>query len=85
MKSFKYTIKTEVGVHVKPAGQLSAAAEKYMSKIFITKGDASADATKLLAVMSLKLVKGDKITVNVIGEDEEHAVEGIKTFIKENF
>ncbi len=85
MKSFKYTIKSEIGVHVKPAGQLSSAAEKYMSKIFISKDDKSAEATKLLQVMSLALKKGDKITVNVIGEDEERAAEGIKTFIKANF
>lgn len=85
MKSFKYTIKNEIGVHVRPAGQLSAAAEKYLSKIFITKDGKSAEATKILAVMSLGLKYQDKITVNVIGEDEERAADGIKKFIKENF
>ena len=47
MKKFTYTIKNEIGVHVKPASDLSKAAERYMSKIFITKGEKSADATKM--------------------------------------
>lgn len=85
MKKFTYTIKNEIGVHVKPASDLSKAAERYMSKIFITKGDKSADATKMLAVMSLAISCQDKITVTAMGEDESAAIEGIKKFIKENF
>ena len=85
MKTFTYTIKNEIGVHVRPAGQLSTAASKYMSKIFISKEEKSAEATQILAVMSLAIKCGDEITVNVIGEDEERAAEGIKKFFNENF
>lgn len=85
MQKFTYTIKNEIGVHVKPASDLSKAAEKYMSKIFITKDGNSADATKILAIMSLKISYKDKITVTAMGEDDAVAIEGMKKFIKENF
>ncbi|MCQ2515733.1 MAG: HPr family phosphocarrier protein [Saccharofermentans sp.] len=85
MKTFTYTIKNEIGVHVRPAGQLSTAASKYISKVVITNGDKSAEATQILAVMSLGIKCGDEITVNTIGEDEERAAEGIKKFLNENF
>ncbi|MCQ2531595.1 MAG: HPr family phosphocarrier protein [Saccharofermentans sp.] len=85
MKKFTYTIKNEIGIHVKPAGDLSRAASKYMSKIFVTKDGNSADATKILAVMSLGIGFKDKITVTAMGEDDEIAIEGMKKFFKDNF
>ena len=85
MKKFTYTIKNEIGIHVKPASDLSKAAEKYMSKIFITKDGKSADATKILAIMSLGITYKDKITVSAMGEDADIAIDGMKKFIKENF
>lgn len=85
MKKFTYTIKSEIGVHVKPASALSKVTEKYMSKIFITKDEKSADASKILEIMSLAIKEGDKITVTVYGDDEVLAADNVKKFIKENF
>ena len=53
MKNFNYVIKDEVGIHARPASELVKEAKKYSSTITLTKGDKSAVATKLMAVMSL--------------------------------
>ena len=53
MKSFNYTVKDEVGIHARPAGLLVKEVKKYASKVTITKDGKSADASKLMAVMSL--------------------------------
>ena len=82
MKSFNYVIKDEVGIHARPASELVKEAKKYASVITITKGDKSAVATKLMAVMSLGVKCGDEITVSVEGDDEAAAYEGIKTFME---
>lgn len=82
MKSFKYVIKDEVGIHARPAGELAKEAKKYLSTITITRGDKSAVVTKLMAVMSLGVKCGEEITVTVEGEDEETAFEGIKAFME---
>lgn len=84
MKSFHYVIKDEVGIHARPAGLLAKEAKKYTSVITIVKGEQSAVATKLMALMSLGVKCGEEITVQVEGDDEDAACAGIKEFIEAN-
>lgn len=84
MKSFKYVIKDEIGIHARPAGLLAKEAKQYESKIVIDKAGKTAEATKLMAIMSLGVKCGEEITVTVEGADEETAVEKIKAFFEAN-
>ncbi len=84
MKTFDYTITDEVGIHARPAGILVKEAKNYSSKIFIAKGDKKAEATKLMAIMTLGVKKGDTITVTVEGDDEDACAPAIENFFKEN-
>lgn len=84
MKSFEYVIKDEVGIHARPAGILVKEAKKYESKITISKDGKSAEATRLMAVMSLGVKCGQTVEVTVEGADEDTALEGIKAFFEQN-
>lgn len=84
MKSFDYTITDEIGIHARPAGILAKKAKEYASRITITKCGKTAEAQKLMAVMSLGVKKGETVTVSAEGEDEEKAVADMETFFKEN-
>ena len=84
MKTFDYTITDEIGIHARPAGILAKKAKEYASRITITKGGKTAEAQKLMAVMSLGVKKGETVTVSAEGEDEEKAVADMETFFKEN-
>ena len=84
MKSFNYTVKDEVGIHARPAGLLVKEVKKYASKITITKDGKSADASKLMAVMSLGVKCGQEVEVQVEGEDEDTAVAAMEEFFKTN-
>jgi phosphocarrier protein len=84
MQSFEYVIKDEVGIHARPAGNLAKEAKKYESVVTIKKGEKSAAATKLMAVMSLGVKCGDTITVEVEGADEEAVVAEVKAFFENN-
>lgn len=84
MQSFEYVIKDEVGIHARPAGNLAKEAKKYESIVTIKKGEKSAAATKLMAVMSLGVKCGDTITVEVEGADEEAVVAEVKAFFENN-
>ena len=64
MKSFNYTITDEVGIHARPAGTLAKKVKEYASTVVIAKGEKSAQAQKLMAVMSLGVKKGETVTVN---------------------
>lgn len=84
MKTFNYEIKDEIGIHARPAGLLVKEAKKYSSKITISVNGKSAEATKLMAIMSLGVKHGQTVEVSVEGEDEETAYGDIKAFFEQN-
>lgn len=84
MKEFKYVITDEVGIHARPAGLLVKEAKQYTSTITIIKGDKSSKATSLMKLMGMGILKGDEITVQVEGDDEEAAAAAIQMFLAEN-
>lgn len=84
MKEFNYTIRDELGIHARPAGQLVKLASGYQSKITITKDGKSADAGRILALMGLGVTKGAYITVTVDGPDEVEGAKALEDFLKAN-
>ena len=84
MKKFEYVIKDEVGIHARPAGELVKEAQKYESRILITSNGKSAEATKLMAVMSLGVKCGQTVEVEITGSDAETAYENMKAFFETN-
>lgn len=84
MKSFNYVITDEVGIHARPAGILVKEAKKFASKVTISAGGKSSDATRLMAIMGMGVKKGDEVTVTVEGDDEEAAAAEMEKFFKEN-
>ncbi|MDF2588877.1 MAG: Phosphotransferase system, phosphocarrier protein HPr [Anaerocolumna sp.] len=84
MKKFDYVIKDDLGIHARPAGLLVKEAGQFNSTIMIQKGDKTADAKRLFALMGLGVKNADSITVTVEGEDEETAFDTIKQFIEAN-
>lgn len=84
MKTFSYEIKDAIGIHARPAGLLVKEAKKYNSKIILNVNGKNAEATKLMAVMSLGVKHGQNVEITVEGEDEETAYEDIKAFFEQN-
>ena len=84
MKKFEYTIKDEVGIHARPAGLLVKEAKKFASKVTVARGEKSAEATKLMAVMGLGIKCGQIVEVRIEGSDGEAAYKAIKVFFETN-
>lgn len=84
MKKFEYVIKDELGIHARPAGMLAKEAKKYQSKIILVKEGKKAEATKLMAVMSLGIKCGDLIGVEISGGDENEVYTSVKEFFETN-
>jgi len=84
MRTFSYEIKDEIGIHARPAGLLVKEAKKYSSKIVVKVNGKSAEATKLMAIMSLGVKHGQTVEIDVEGDDEETAYEDIKAFFEQN-
>ncbi len=84
MKEFNYVITDEIGIHARPAGMLVKEAKAFTSKITIEANGKSADATKLMAVMSLGVKNGAEVVIKAEGEDEDAAIAKMEEFMKEN-
>ena len=84
MKTYSYEIKDEIGIHARPAGLLVKEAKKYSSKIVLTVNGKNAEATKLMAIMSLGVKQGQTVEITVEGADEDTACENIKAFFEQN-
>ena len=85
MSKFSYVITDEVGIHGRPAGVLVKKCSEYKSKITIACKGKSADAKRIMGVMSLGAKKGDTVEVTIEGEDEAAAKTALEAFFKENF
>ncbi|MFI3212280.1 MAG: HPr family phosphocarrier protein [Eubacteriales bacterium] len=84
MNSFEFVVRDELGIHARPAGMLVKAAKEYDSKITLTKGEKTVEATKLMAIMSMGIKQGETVTVAVEGGNEEATLAGMKAFFEEN-
>lgn len=84
MKQFTFTIKDEIGLHARPAGQLVKLAQTFPCKLSLEKNGKSADLKRLFALMALSVKCGESITVSADGENEEEAAEKLKLFLEEN-
>ncbi len=84
MLTFNYIITDEQGIHARPAGLLAKEAQKFSSSIKLDKGEKSADAKKLFALMKLSAKKGEELVFTIEGEDEKEAMQTLQEFLQQN-
>lgn len=84
MRTFEYTIKDELGIHARPAGQLAKIAKGLDSEITVAKGDKTVNASRLLALMGMGVKQGDRVIVSVSGGNEEESEAAMKIFFETN-
>ncbi len=80
MKEFTHTITSPNGLHGRPAADLVTVAQALDSAVTIHKGDRSAGADRLMALMTLGVSQGDTVTVTIQGGDEDKAMETMKDY-----
>ena len=81
MAEIKYVITDEEGIHARPAGNLVKFVKELGCSATITKGEKAVDITKLMAVMSLGVKKGEEVKVSC---DDEEQLRKIEKFLQEN-
>ncbi|MFA6029588.1 MAG: phosphoenolpyruvate--protein phosphotransferase [Elusimicrobiota bacterium] len=69
------------GLHARPASVLAHAAKRFHSAVQLRRGEASANAKSLVAIMSLNVKQGDKVVVVAEGPDAHEAVEELARLI----
>ncbi|MFL5582984.1 MAG: phosphoenolpyruvate--protein phosphotransferase [Gemmatimonadaceae bacterium] len=67
-------VRTETGLHARPAAVLASAARKFSADARIVKGDREANVRSVVSIMALEVMKGDSITIVARGDDAREAV-----------
>lgn len=68
------TLQNETGLHARPASLFVKEAAKYKSDIKLIKENKEYNGKSIMGILSMGVAKGDKITIQAEGEDEETAV-----------
>lgn len=85
MKAFSYTIKDEIGIHARPAGNLVKLIKGFSSSVTIEKeGKPPVSGTALMKLMGLGVKCGETVNFTVEGADEDAAAAAIEEFMSAN-
>ena len=70
-------IRSDLGLHARPAARLAELARRFKAKVYLKKGSRQVEAESILDVLALACTKGTVVEVFAEGEDAERAVSEI--------
>lgn len=83
MMEKKAIVKSESGIHARPALSVVKEASKYKSEVLIVKDGNEYNAKSIVAIMCMAAVKNDEIVIKTNGDDEEAAAVAMVKLIEE--
>ena len=85
MVRIELVINNKLGLHARAAGKFVEAAFQFTSEIWLTKGKNRVSGKSIMGILTLAAAKGDTVTVEVEGSDEEAALETLKELVLRGF
>lgn len=79
-----YVIENETGLHARPATEIAKIAMKYKCNINLIANEKIINAKSPLMIMSAGIKSKTKLQILCDGEDENQAMEELRTFFKYN-
>ncbi len=73
------------GMHIKPANEFVKLAQKFKSKIYLSKDGNKVEGKSLLSVLALAAGEGNELEIIAEGIDEKKAVETLANLIINHF
>jgi phosphocarrier protein HPr len=79
------TIINKLGLHTRAAAKLVATAQRFESKIQLTRNDHTIDVKSIMGVITLGATKDCVLRLDVIGGDEHEARDAIVALVNNKF
>jgi phosphocarrier protein len=80
-----FTISNKLGLHARPSAQITQAASRFTSEVWLSRNGRRVNAKSIMGVMMLAAGQGSVLTVEAEGEDEAQAVDAIGSLIAAGF
>lgn len=78
-------VENELGLHARVASRIVREAKKFSSSVIIRKGGETFDLKNVMGVIMINAKKGDFLTAEFSGEDEEQASQAISGLFAQKF
>jgi len=85
MISRDFKISNKLGLHARPSAQLTQAASRFQSEVYLAREGRRVNAKSIMGVMMLAAGPGSTVSVEADGPDEENAVAAIGALIDSRF
>ena len=79
----EFTVRSELGLHARPAGQFVMLASRFASEISVGRGVDWVDGRSVLSLLSLAASRGTKLRIRAVGPDAQAAVEALGRVLEE--
>ena len=79
------TLVNKYGMHVRPAGALAKACQKYACDVTVSNAGTSVSGKSVLGLMTLEAPVGTVLTVTAAGDDADLAMAEIEALVRNHF
>jgi phosphocarrier protein HPr len=79
------TISNKLGLHARASAKLTKLAGGFKSEIHLSRNQRRVNAKSIMGVMMLAAGLGSEIGIEVDGDDEDRAMQALRTLIDEKF
>ncbi len=76
------TIRNQLGIHARPAGQFVRIASQYKSFVYIGKNGKEVNGKSIMGVLMLAAGYGTELNLRIEGEDEEAAMAALVDLVE---
>ena len=78
----EFTVRSELGLHARPAGKLASVAGRFEAEVTLARGDEWVSGSSVLSILCLAATQGTALRVRATGVDAEQAVMEIGALIE---
>ncbi|MBW1684453.1 MAG: HPr family phosphocarrier protein [Deltaproteobacteria bacterium] len=80
----EFVVRSELGLHARPAGRFAALAARFESEIEVGRADEWVDARSVLSLLSLAAGPGTILRLRAAGADAAEAIAALGCLLEEN-
>ena len=80
----EFVVRSELGLHARPAGRFAALAARFESGIEVGRADEWVDARSVLSLLSLAAGPGTRLRLRAEGTDAAKAVEALGQLLEDS-
>ena len=80
----EFVVRSELGLHARPAGRFAALAARFKSEIEVGRADEWVDARSVLSLLSLAAGPGTTLRLRAAGTDAAEAIEALGRLLEDN-